>query len=102
MNIAKYLRDNPPGPFKPGCFVSSGGIQAYWKPDADYSEVVSEEITLLRSVATHEIIGVWLGLNFHLGNVVKYILRSEHKGNELEDLEKAAWYLNRQSENLKK
>lgn len=35
------------------------------------------------------------GLNFHLGNVVKYILRAPHKGREIEDLEKAMWYLER-------
>lgn len=41
-------------------------------------------------------------LNYHLGNVVKYITRSGHKGNKLEDLEKAQWYLNRAIDNLKK
>lgn len=35
------------------------------------------------------------GLGFHLGNVVKYILRSPHKGNAVEDLKKARWYLDR-------
>src|SRR3990167_10057009 len=34
------------------------------------------------------------GLGFHLGNVVKYVLRAERKGG-LEDLRKAQWYLNR-------
>jgi hypothetical protein len=34
-------------------------------------------------------------LDFHLGNVLKYILRADKKGNELEDLKKAQWYLNR-------
>jgi len=34
-------------------------------------------------------------LDFHLGNVIKYIARSEHKGNQLKDLEKAMWYLDR-------
>lgn len=34
-------------------------------------------------------------LEYHEGNVVKYIARAKHKGNELEDLKKAAWYLNR-------
>lgn len=34
-------------------------------------------------------------LDFHLGNAVKYIARAKHKGNELEDLEKAMWYLKR-------
>ena len=41
-------------------------------------------------------------LDYHLGNVVKYITRSGHKGNKLEDLEKAQWYLNRAIDNLKK
>ena len=41
-------------------------------------------------------------LNYHLGNVVKYITRSGHKGDKLKDLEKAQWYLNRAIDNLKK
>ena len=41
-------------------------------------------------------------LNYHLGNVVKYITRSGHKGDKLKDLEKAQWYLNRVINNLKK
>lgn len=34
-------------------------------------------------------------MGFNLGNVMKYIFRNEHK-NGLEDLRKAAWYLNRE------
>jgi hypothetical protein len=37
-------------------------------------------------------------LNFHLGNVVKYISRAGKKGDNLEDLLKAQWYLNREIE----
>jgi len=40
------------------------------------------------------------GLSYHLGNVVKYITRAEHKGNRKEDLLKAQWYLNRAIEKL--
>lgn len=36
-------------------------------------------------------------LGFHLGNVVKYIARAEHKGKRLEDLRKAQWYLKREA-----
>lgn len=36
------------------------------------------------------------GLNFHLGNTVKYIARAEHKGTPLEDLKKARFYLDRE------
>lgn len=34
-------------------------------------------------------------LPYHLGNVVKYIARHEHKGTALQDLKKAQFYLNR-------
>ena len=40
-------------------------------------------------------------LGYHLGNVVKYITRADHKGNRKEDLLKAQWYLNRAISNLK-
>ena len=40
-------------------------------------------------------------LGFHEGNVVKYIARATHKGNELENLEKASWYLNRKIAKMK-
>lgn len=37
-----------------------------------------------------------LGLDFHLGNVVKYISRAGKKSeNALEDMQKAKWYLDR-------
>ena len=40
-------------------------------------------------------------LGYNLGNVVKYIARADHKGNKLEDLRKAQWYLTREIANLK-
>lgn len=40
-------------------------------------------------------------LNYHLGNVVKYVCRSEHKGEQMQDLLKAQWYLAREIEKLK-
>ena len=33
------------------------------------------------------------GLNFHLGNAIKYICRAGYKSNKIEDLEKAIHYL---------
>lgn len=36
------------------------------------------------------------GLGYHLGNVVKYLLRCGHKGDAIEDLKKARWYLDRE------
>jgi hypothetical protein len=42
-----------------------------------------------------KVIEAW-GLGFCLGNTVKYIARNDHKGNPLEDLRKARWYLDRE------
>jgi len=50
---------------------------------------------------TIEVIEDW-NLGFHLGNVVKYISRAEHKEKKLSDLEKAKWYLDRKIELLEK
>lgn len=49
-----------------------------------------------------KVIEAW-GLDFYLGNTVKYISRAGKKdpSKELEDLEKAAWYLQRKIEKLK-
>jgi hypothetical protein len=41
-------------------------------------------------------------LGYNLGNVVKYITRSDLKGNRLENLQKAQWYLNREINNITK
>jgi hypothetical protein len=40
-------------------------------------------------------------LGYNLGNVVKYITRAGHKGNQLEDLRKAQWYLTREINSMK-
>lgn len=40
-------------------------------------------------------------LSYHLGNVIKYIARADHKGNKKDDLLKAQWYLTRAINNLK-
>lgn len=38
-------------------------------------------------------------LGFNLGNTVKYIARADHKGDRLENLQKAKWYLEREIQN---
>jgi len=40
-------------------------------------------------------------LGYNLGNVIKYLTRADHKGNKLEDLRKAQWYLAREINSLK-
>lgn len=46
-----------------------------------------------------DIIVDW-NLNFPLGNTVKYISRAGRKNNTVEDLKKAAWYLNYEIQRL--
>lgn len=41
-------------------------------------------------------------MNFNRGNAVKYIVRAGHKNNEIEDLEKAKWYIEREIARLQK
>lgn len=48
-----------------------------------------------------KVIEAW-GLGFCLGNTVKYISRAGKKGDLLEDLKKAQWYLAREIEALER
>ncbi|NRA89558.1 MAG: DUF3310 domain-containing protein [Simkaniaceae bacterium] len=45
-----------------------------------------------RVIEPSKVIKAWQ-LNYHLGNVLKYISRAGRKGDEAEDLHKAIWYL---------
>ncbi len=40
-----------------------------------------------------ECIDVVRHMNFNIGNAIKYIWRSKYKGKQIEDLQKAIWYL---------
>lgn len=48
-----------------------------------------------------KVIEAW-GLGFNLGNAAKYISRAGRKGEALQDLEKARWYLDREIESLQR
>ena len=43
-----------------------------------------------------ECITVTEHFNFNMGNAIKYIWRADEKGNPLQDLEKAKWYIERE------
>lgn len=47
-----------------------------------------------------ECIDVTEHMSFNLGNAVKYIWRAGSKGSALEDLRKAAWYVEREIQRL--
>lgn len=43
-----------------------------------------------------ECIDVVEWMPFNIGNAVKYLWRCDHKGADVEDLEKAVWYIQRE------
>jgi Protein of unknwon function (DUF3310) len=45
-----------------------------------------------------ECIEITQHMNFCLGNAVKYIWRADEKGKDIEDLQKAIWYIQREIE----
>lgn len=47
-----------------------------------------------------ECIEITRHMTFNLGNVIKYLWRADHKNASLEDLKKAAWYLNDEIQRL--
>lgn len=49
-----------------------------------------------------ECIDVVQHMNFNLGNAIKYIWRASDKGNAIQDLEKARWYLDKEIERVLK
>jgi hypothetical protein len=49
----------------------------------------------LGSIEVIDVIEDWQ-LSYHLGNAVKYIARAKHKGEYIQDLKKAVWYLQRE------
>lgn len=40
------------------------------------------------------------GEGFVVGNALKYLLRAKHKGNEIDDMKKARWYIDRRIQQL--
>ena len=48
---------------------------------------------------TIEYIESW-SMNYNTGNVIKYVTRAGYKDNQLEDLKKAMWYLQREIDRI--
>ena len=49
-----------------------------------------------------ECITVTEHFNFNRGNAIKYVWRAGEKGNEIEDLKKARWYIDREIQRMEK
>jgi hypothetical protein len=65
---------------------------------------VSDNVNHPRHYTEHpsgvECIQITEHMSFNLGNAVKYIWRADLKGNQVEDLKKAVWYINREIQRI--
>jgi len=64
-------------------------------PDAE-TDMVNEPPHYKAHASGVECIQITEHMSFCLGNAVKYIWRADEKGNAIEDLEKARWYIDRE------
>jgi len=92
-------------------FNRGASRQDYGTPDeagrAEIADLASkEDMVNYPSHYTHgeieciEVIEDW-GLSFNIGTVLRYLCRHKHKGDPIQDLEKAVWYVNREIIKLK-
>ncbi len=65
-------------------YSQSNNLVKFLEPDSHYKKKV-EPIDLIEAFE----------LDFNAGNVIKYVARAKHKGNEKDDLRKALYYLKR-------
>ena len=66
----------------------------------EYDEVNRPRHYNLNGIEVIDVIETYVKDDYRLGNVLKYVCRSGYKGNKLQDLQKASWYLNRVIEEL--
>lgn len=64
-------------------------------PEAEPVEQIHhpEHYTWLKGVGGVEVIDITSNFGFVRGNALKYLMRADHKGKQLEDLKKARWYV---------
>lgn len=80
----------------------NGGIEPWYKKRRDNQDNINHPQHYTHgNIEIIDVIEDW-NLDWCLANVVKYIGRIGHKGNDIEDLKKAAWYLNRKIKTMDK
>ena len=107
MLVDVIFRDGRERERKPACEMwwrSSGGIGGLPDDIVKYrisqANPATDSVNHPKHYNTHpsgiECIQITEHMGFNLGNAVKYIWRADEKGNALEDLKKAAWYIDRE------
>ena len=69
--------------------------------EIEEKEMVDHPSHYNQGIETIEYIESW-SMNFNTGNVIKYVTRAGYKNNQLEDMKKAMWYLQREIKNLER
>lgn len=74
-----------------------------WCPiDAKGEQTMSDQVNHPKHYTSHpsgvECITVTEHMGFNIGNAIKYLWRADEKGNAIEDLRKAEWYVRREIE----
>jgi hypothetical protein len=65
-------------------------------------ETVNHPSHYLQHPSGVECITITEHMGFNLGNAIKYVWRADLKGDAVEDLKKARWYITREIERLEK
>jgi hypothetical protein len=80
----------------PDCPVPAPGIAASARQAATTSDHVDHPLHYNAHPSGVECITITEHMGFNLGNAIKYIWRADLKGDAIEDLRKARWYLDRE------
>jgi len=67
--------------------------------EIEEKEMVDHPSHYNQGIETIDYIESW-SMNFNTGNVIKYVTRAGYKNNQLEDLKKAMWYLQREIDRI--
>ena len=67
--------------------------------EIEEKEMIDHPSHYNQGIETIEYIESW-SMNFNTGNVIKYVTRAGYKDNQLEDLKKAMWYLQREIDRI--
>ena len=77
-------------------------VDAHDPDETEVIETVEDNVNHPTHYNSHpsgiECIQVTEHMGFNIGNAIKYLWRADLKGNALQDLDKAKWYINREIE----
>jgi len=91
--MAKHVNNDPEWRYK----MQIESLKAVGIDEETSSKILNDPVnhpSHYTQVPGIECIEVTRHFNYNRGNAIKYIWRAGHKGNEIEDLQKALWYIN--------